>query len=96
MTRIINIEEFFKNLVFHIGNLVIIYLGVLQVKEGNLLITSLITYMNLLGYFTEPIKNIIDLNLIYKNARESLRRILELYQVPREEIYYNEDFGKVE
>ena len=92
LTRIINIEEFFKNLVFHIGNLIIIYLGVLQVREGNLLITSLITYMNLLGYFTEPIKNIIDLNLVYKNARESLRRILELYQVPCEEIDYNKKY----
>lgn len=92
LTRIINIEEFFKNLVFHIGSLIIIYLGVLQVKEDNLLITSLITYMNLLGYFTEPIKNIIDLNLVYKNARESLRRILELYQVPCEEINYNKKY----
>lgn len=90
--RIINIEEFFKNLVFYIGSLLIIYLGVLQVKENNLLITSLITYLNLLNYFTEPLKNIVDLNLIYKNAHESLRRVLELYQIEKEEINYNKKY----
>ena len=34
----------------------------------------------------------MDLNLIYKNARESLRRVLELYQVPKEMISYNEKY----
>ena len=92
LMTIINIEQFFKNLVFNIGYLLIIYLGVLEIKNGNLLITSLVTYMSLLNYFTDPFKNIVDLNLIYKNARESLNRVLELYQLSREEINYEEKY----
>ena len=90
--KVVNCETFFKNLIFYLGNLLIIYLGILEIKENNLTITLLITYINLLNYFTDPIKNIVDLSLVYKNAKESLRRVLELYQVPRENISYEKKY----
>ena len=90
--KVVNCETFFKNLIFYLGNLLIIYLGILEIKENNLSITLLITYINLLNYFTDPIKNIVDLSLVYKNAKESLRRVLELYQVPRENISYEKKY----
>lgn len=90
--NVVNCETFFKNLIFYLGNLLIIYLGILEIKENNLSITLLITYINLLNYFTDPIKNIIDLSLVYKNAKESLRRVLELYQVPKENIVYEKKY----
>ena len=90
--KVVNCETFFKNLIFYLGNLLIIYLGILEIKENNLTITLLITYINLLNYFTDPIKNIIDLSLVYKNAKESLRRVLELYQVPKENISYEKKY----
>jgi len=90
--NIINIENFFKDLVYYIGNLIIVYLGMLQIKDNCFSIASLISYISLLNYFNEPIKNVIDLNLIYKNARESLNRIIELYQISKEEIKHIENF----
>ena len=90
--KVVNCETFFKNLIFYLGNLLIIYLGILEIKENNLSITSLITYINLLNYFTNPIKNIVDLSLVYKNAKESLRRVLELYQIPKEIINYKSKY----
>lgn len=92
LCKIVNIENFYKDMIFYIGNILIIYLGVLEVKEGTLSITSLITYISLLNYFVEPLKNIVDLNLNYKNARESLKRVLELYRVPKEDIKYDKKY----
>lgn len=88
LNKTVNNENFYKNIVFYLGNIIITYIGVLKIKNNKLTITTLITFTNLLTYYLEPIKNIIDLNLIYKNAKESLKRILELYQIKEEKITY--------
>ena len=55
-------------------------MGYLTIILGNLTFGDLLVFVNLLNYFLEPIKNIIDLNSEIKEAKNSLRRILELFK----------------
>lgn len=75
-----NIISILKDLVNAMGYLIIIYVGAEMVILGNLTFGDLLVFVNLLNYFLEPIKNIIDLNSEIKEAKNSLRRILELFK----------------
>ena len=65
-------------------NLIIVYYGVLLIRDNVLSIASLITYISLLDYLVMPIKNILDLQIIYESSKESLRRIKEILNIPTE------------
>lgn len=75
-----NTISILKDLVNAIGYLTILYVGAKMVILGNLTFGDLLVFVNLLNYFLEPIKNIIDLNSEIKEAKNSLRRILELFK----------------
>ena len=75
-----NTISILKDLVNAMGYLTIIYVGAKMVTLGNLTFGDLLVFVNLLNYFLEPIKNIIDLNSEIKEAKNSLRRILELFK----------------
>lgn len=89
LMKTIHREDFFNGLLSSIGNLLIIYLGICEIKNGNFTVTSLIVYINLLNYFISPISELSNLNLMYKNAKESLRRVLELYKIKNEDLSNN-------
>ncbi len=80
----INYEDIFKNIFISIGNLLIIYIGVLKINNSELSLSSLITYMSLSNYLIEPIRNILNLHLKYQNFKESISRIKEINNIPRE------------
>lgn len=75
-----NTISILKDLVNAMGYLTIIYVSAKMVILGNLTFGDLLVFVNLLNYFLEPIKNIIDLNSEIKEAKNSLRRILELFK----------------
>ena len=75
-----NTISILKYLVNAMGYLTIIYVSAKMVILGNLTFGDLLVFVNLLNYFLEPIKNIIDLNSEIKEAKNSLRRILELFK----------------
>ena len=75
-----NTISILKDLINAMGYLTIIYVGAKMVILGNLTCGDLLVFVNLLNYFLEPIKNIIDLNSEIKEAKNSLRRILELFK----------------
>ena len=80
----VNIENTFKNIFISTGNILVIYLGIGKLNSNNLLLSSLISFISLSNYLVEPIKNIINLHVEYQNAKESINRIKEIYQIPIE------------
>lgn len=72
------IIHLFKECINNFGFLLIILLGSIQVINGKLSIGALLTFNALLNFFLEPIKSMIDLNSNLNEAKNSLRRILEL------------------
>lgn len=76
----INTQGFLKDLVNDIGNILIIFIGSLLVFDNKFDIGSLVTYTSMVVYFLEPIRNIIDLDFSFKESRESISRVISLYE----------------
>ena len=79
------LQNLFKEIVNNIGFIFITLVGCILVIEGKMEIGSLFTFSSLLVYFLEPIKNIINLDSIIKEAKHSLRRVLDLVAYPKKE-----------
>ena len=76
----INNQTFFKDLINELGNVFILFMGAMLVFDGKLSIGYLITYSSMMAYFLEPIRNIIDMDFNIKESRESITRVLSLYE----------------
>ena len=64
------LQDLFKELINNIGFIVITLIGCLLVVEDKLTLGALFTFSSLLVYFLDPIKNIINLDNIIKEAKE--------------------------
>ena len=89
LLKIINKENFIKNILISLMNLMIIYKSFNLIKNGQFNITSLITFISVLDYLVSSIKNILDLQVLYESSRESLRRIKEILNIPSEKVIFN-------
>lgn len=79
--NIYNYQNIFKEIINNIGFLVIILIGVLLVIDNIITIGQLLTFNLLLSYFLEPIKNIIELDNEIRQAKISIKKIMNIYQV---------------
>ena len=77
--EIINYQYLFKELINNIGFLLIIYYGSILVINHELTIGQLLTFNALLAYFLGPIRNVIDLDSSIREAKNAIKRILELF-----------------
>ena len=76
----INTQTFFKDLISDVGNIIIIYIGSLLIFNNKFDIGSLVTYTSMVIYFLEPIRNIIDLDISFKESKEAISRVISLYE----------------
>lgn len=72
------LQNLFKEIINNIGFIFITLIGCILVIEGSLEIGTLFTFTSLLVYFLEPIKSIINLDSTIKEAKISLKRVLEM------------------
>lgn len=90
ISNILYNEEFFKETIYYIGNILILYVGIMLVIDQKIGITTLLTYINLFTYYLEPVRNITDLSLNFKNSLLSIKRVMELYSVSKEKFLISE------
>ncbi|MBQ2946482.1 MAG: peptidase domain-containing ABC transporter [Bacilli bacterium] len=72
------LQNLFKEIIDNIGFIIITLIGCLLVINDSMNIGKLLTFTSLLVYFLEPIKNIINLDTIIKEAKNALKRILDI------------------
>ena len=72
------IQNLFKEIIDNIGFISITLVGCMLVINGKISLGNLFTFNALLVYFLEPIKNIINLDTKIKEAKNSIRRILDI------------------
>lgn len=70
--------EHIKDYLSNINLILIISIGIYLVHQNLLNIQKLFLFYMLYSYFFDPIKNILELDLLVRNSKLSLRRILEL------------------
>ena len=80
----LNKETFFKNLIYGLGLLIIIYLGIKEVYYNNLSLNNLLVFISLLIYFFDPLQDISSLQITLQEAHLSFLRIQELFNVKEE------------
>lgn len=91
--KMYNLENFFKDLINYVGLSIIIGLSTLFVLEGEMTIGEILTYNSMIIYFLEPIKGIIDLEVIIKKTKSSIERVTELYEIKAEELAIDKKYN---
>ena len=81
--RNINNQNMIKNIILSLGNLILLYYGIIKINNG-ISLTELFTLITLTTYLVDPVRNIFDLQLCFLNSKESIRRIKELLEIPTE------------
>jgi len=79
-----NIQVSLKGLVDIVGGVVILWIGSVQVLEGNMSIGQLISYNALLAYFLGPMKNLINLQPMMQSAVVAADRLSEILDLELE------------
>ena len=87
INRISNIEETIKNIIDYFGNFIILFIGSTYVMNNTITIGELITFNALYTYFVNPIKNIVNYQILIKKGIISLKRVNELYDIEEEKLY---------
>ena len=77
-----NTEYFIKNLIIDISYLTSVFIGIIFVNNNVITLGEFLLFNTIIVYFTEPLKNIIDLKNIY-------RRINDLLIINEDKIEYN-------
>lgn len=89
--------HFIKEIINNIGFVVIILIGCISVIDGNMTIGTLLTFNALLTFFLEPIRNIVDLDNGINEAKNALRRVLELINIKEDQGIVDKDIkGDIE
>ena len=58
-----NVQGTISSVISGVGNLVMLYIGIMQVINNNLTLGSYMAFMTLAGYFMDPIGNLVSLQL---------------------------------
>lgn len=93
-TKFTNKVMFIKNMVHDIYFIFLYYIASKLIISDKFNLALFITYISLLSYFIDPIKNIIDLNFDIKNLNLSLKRVNELFDIKKEKFLVDEKYQK--
>ena len=93
-TKFSNKVMFIKNMVHDIYFIFLYYIASKLIISDKFNLALFITYISLLSYFIDPIKNIIDLNFDIKNLNLSLKRVNELFDIKKEKFLVDEKYQK--
>jgi len=80
-----NLQYSLQDIITLLGGIAILWLGGLQVLDGNITIGQLITFSALLGYFHGPIQRLINLQPTLQEAFVAAERLSEILDLKTEE-----------
>ena len=80
-----NVQGSISSLVQTVGNLALMYFGVMQVISNEITLGSMMAFMTLSGYFMDPVGRLVQLQLRIQEANISMKRITEILDSEREQ-----------
>ena len=86
-----NVQQGIKHAIQLISSAVILWVGSYSVINGSITLGQLITYNALLVFFTDPLQNIINLQVKMQAAQVANKRINEIFAVESEKISENNE-----
>ena len=85
----INCKKTVDNIVTSVISLIIFTIGGGLVINGNLKLSSLISFNTIIFYNMSSLKNILNFDIIYKKTKIIIERINELLNIQEEKIYFD-------
>ena len=79
-----NVQGTISSVISGIGNLVLVYVGISSVINGDMTLGSYMAFTTLAGYFMGPIGNLVNLQLSIQEANISMKRLSEILDYERE------------
>ena len=73
--------EIFKNIIVSLGINIILYLGIILVKQGSMKLSNLILFYSIMIYFIEPLNDIVLIRTIFKNGINAIKRVNEIFSI---------------
>ena len=80
-----NVQGVISSLISAVGNLVLMYFGIMQVIEGRITLGSFMAFNTLAGYFMDPVGNLVSLQLSLQEANISMKRFSEILDYDEEQ-----------
>lgn len=97
LNNILNLEIFSKNLLYSLGNTILIFSAIILINKEELTLTNALLFISLFNYFIEPFKNIIELDNDLKEAKISYQKIKEiLINEKKEDKIFTPKYTKIE
>lgn len=80
-----NVQGVISQLISTIGNLILMYFGIMEVLKGNITLGSFMAFNTLSRYFMEPVSNLVELQLSLQEANISMKRFSEILDYEEEQ-----------
>lgn len=77
----VTIQNFLKDIVNSISIIAIMYIGSKEIINSNLALTNFITFNAVLIYFSDSIRNIINLNEEYQYLKNAIKRVNSIFVI---------------
>lgn len=90
--KVLNNQEFIKNILLELGMFLVTTLGLYYVNKGILNVSDLITINALVFYILEPLKNIVALIPEFNYVKTSFNKINEFIIIKEEDLTVGEKF----
>ncbi|CYU44033.1 TPA: peptidase domain-containing ABC transporter [Streptococcus suis] len=80
-----NIQSTISSIAGTLGNLIFMGVGALFIIDNKMTIGDLLVFQTLSQYFTEPVQNLVGLQLTFQEVQVAVSRLQELMDVERED-----------
>jgi ATP-binding cassette subfamily B protein len=80
-----NIQGSISNAILSVGNIVLMYVGIAQVLDGNLTLGALMAFVTMATFFMNPVGRLVGLQLQIQEADVSMQRMAEILDCEREQ-----------
>jgi ATP-binding cassette, subfamily C, bacteriocin exporter len=80
-----NIQNSISDFIGSLGNIVFMAIGAISIMDGKMSIGDLLVFQTLSQYFTEPVQNLVSLQLTFQEAQIAMKRLSELMTLDRED-----------
>lgn len=78
-SNLVNIRQIFSEIIYQLGIYIIVYLGSLLVFDNKMSLGNLVMYYSVMLSFMEPLRNIIDNDLSFGQAKIALKRMFGIF-----------------
>lgn len=77
--NMVNLKQTINNLIFDVGMIIIIYYSAIQIYYDNFTLGIFMMLYTLINYFIEAVKNILNLDVNFKETINALKRVVGMF-----------------